>query len=239
MEKQAANQGRVVRIGKFDAYVVLPADVGKNSPIKGGVVLSSDIYGFEMAGTRLCAELIAKESYACVLPDQFDGKPLTRETMSQLHDWWQSNDPQGDVVQKIVLDSAKYLQTTHSIASVSLVGICFGGKVMLKALKDMDILKVGIAVHGSRMLPEELVHLTKPCLLIWAENDDTYPLKPFKEQLEYLSEKKNTNTLCKGNFRLEVVPNAPHGFYSKDDPELKEQKMMAHSFIAKWLNKFH
>ncbi|PQP93014.1 carboxymethylenebutenolidase homolog [Prunus yedoensis var. nudiflora] len=99
-----------------------------------GILLLSDIFGFEDPSTREFAYRVACNGYNVLLPDLFRGDPWTKDRLEDrpknLFDKWISEqEPQR--VAKDIATSAKWMVDEFLAAGISkklgLIGFCFGG----------------------------------------------------------------------------------------------------------------
>ncbi|KAL2489916.1 alpha/beta-hydrolase superfamily protein [Forsythia ovata] len=122
--------GTEVTIGEGDdsiSALLFQAVKNNNST---GILLLSDIFGFEDSSTRDFAYRIACNGYNVLVPDLFHGDPWTKDRpMSYLEQWIAKQNPQR--LAKDIFVSAKWMIDEFAAVGISkklgLIGFCFGG----------------------------------------------------------------------------------------------------------------
>ncbi|PQM41998.1 carboxymethylenebutenolidase homolog [Prunus yedoensis var. nudiflora] len=125
-----------------------------------GILLLSDIFGFEDPSTREFAYRVACNGYNVLLPDLFRGDPWTKDRLEDrpknLFDKWISEqEPQR--VAKDIATSAKWMVDEFLAAGISkklgLIGFCFGGGRVIEVLaKDQGAyFGIGVSFYGTRI----------------------------------------------------------------------------------------
>jgi dienelactone hydrolase len=71
--------GTVTKMAGVDCYVAKPV-----SPSTTAVILGTDVFGYAVSNPRLQADLFAAKGIHCVMPDLFNGKPMSYSLMATM-----------------------------------------------------------------------------------------------------------------------------------------------------------
>ncbi|KAK8946945.1 hypothetical protein KSP39_PZI006901 [Platanthera zijinensis] len=141
-----------------------------------GLLLLSDIFGFEDSSTRDFAYRLGCNGYNVLVPDLFRGEPWKEgHTAAELEQWLARQQP--ETVAKDIDSSTKWLIDEFTSAGISrkfgIVGFCFGGKCLIETLAKDENSYFGTAVcfYGTRMDPSLAHHINVPVLFISGDGD--------------------------------------------------------------------
>ncbi|RDW75491.1 hypothetical protein BP6252_06633 [Coleophoma cylindrospora] len=209
-------QGSMEKIGDIDTYVARPAS--GSSQTDKAIVIVSDVFGI-YPNVQLTADKFAEEGYLTVVPDLFNGDAVSVEAFLgqkvDLQKW--INGPPGhlpDTVDPIVKTVIDHLRTNLKVKRIGAVGYCYGGRYVVRFLKD-DSFDVGYTAHPSFITEDELRAIQKP-LSIAASEIDTI----FTRESRYESEKILAD--LHHPYQISVYGAVNHGFALRGDLSIKE-----------------
>ncbi|XP_068312592.1 uncharacterized protein, partial [Pyrus communis] len=159
--------------GTINAYLFKA--VKNNNGI--GILLLSDIFGFEDSSTREFAYRIACNGYNVLLPDLFRGDPWTKDRPKvDFEKWIAEQEAQG--VAKDIAACAKWMVDEFAAAGISnklgLIGFCYGGGKVIEVLAQDQgaYFGIGVSFYGTRMDNTSVASNVKvPVLFITGDND--------------------------------------------------------------------
>ncbi|PKA47963.1 hypothetical protein AXF42_Ash016310 [Apostasia shenzhenica] len=196
-----------------------------------GLLLLSDIFGFEDPSTRDFAYRIACNGYNVLVPDLFHGNPWKDGQPTDEFEHWLARQQPERVANDIEL-SAKWFIDEFDAAGVSkklgLVGFCFGGGCLIETLaKDQNsYFATGVCFYGTRINTSFAQNINVPVLFICGDND---PLSPTGVMLEMEKNMKGSSTV--------IYSGRHHGFAHR--PESEEEDRDAEdsfSVMRNWLH---
>ncbi len=100
-----------------------------------GLIYLPDVLGIWL-NSKLVADQLAANGYLCVIPDLFNGDPLTlthRENFDFMK--WMTHGSDGnnphtvEAVDPVIVATIKVLKEDHGITKIGALGYCFGAKV--------------------------------------------------------------------------------------------------------------
>lgn len=197
-----------------------------------GILLLSDIFGFEDSSTREFAYRVACNGYNVLLPDLFRGDPWTKDRPKNLFDKWISEqEPQR--IAKDIATSAKWMVDEFLAAGISkkfgLIGFCFGGGKVIEVLaQDQGAsFGTGVSFYGTRIDTSVASNVKVPILFISGDNDPLCPVNVL-ESIE--------RSIGRGS-RVVVFKGRGHGFAHRPQSfEEDEDAEQAFMMMKNWLN---
>ncbi|KAF5207326.1 Carboxymethylenebutenolidase-like protein [Thalictrum thalictroides] len=212
----------------FRAYLSMA--VKNNNGI--GVLVLSDVYGYEASSTRDFAYRVACNGYNVLIPDQFRGNPWIREQNRSEFDDWVAKQPSDRVVKDINV-SAKWMADEFLAAGISkklgIIGFCFGGGRLIDALAQDQgaYFNSAICFYGTHMDLALAADIKVPILFISGDSD---PLCP----IEHLQDFEKTIGL---GSRVVVFKGQGHAFVHRpESPEADKAAEEAVVIMRNWLN---
>lgn len=196
-----------------------------------GILLLSDIFGFEDSSTRDFAYRIACNGYNVLLPDLFNGDPWRKERpMASFEPWLATHDQSA---RNYIGTSIKWMVDEFVAAGISkklgIVGFCFGGGKVIDVLaKDHDgCFGLGVSFYGTRIDPSVAAKVNVPVLYITGDEDPLCPVNVVEE-----IERENV-----GGSRVVVFKGRGHGFVHRpasveDDKDAEE----AFTIMRNWFH---
>lgn len=207
--------GSVEKIGSIDTYIARPA-----TPSDKAILLFTDIFGL-YNNVKLIADAFAKRGYLTIVPDLFNDDAVPPDALEggkfDLPAWLAKHPTTAiDSIKDIVL---KHIKTELKIKRLGSVGYCFGGKYVVRDLKD-GVLDVGYIAHPSFVTVEELSAITGPLSIAAAETDTI-----FTPELRHESEK----ILAKLGvpYQLNLYGSVTHGFAVRADLSISKVRFAA------------
>ncbi|KAG8085665.1 hypothetical protein GUJ93_ZPchr0010g9059 [Zizania palustris] len=153
-----------------------------------GVLLLSDIFGFEDSATRDFAYRVACHGYNVLVPDLFRGNPWKRSLPSEtdgFETWLAEQAP--EKVSSDIDACTKWLVDEFTAAGVSrklgVIGFCYGGGRLVETLaRDGGVsFSAGVCFYGSRMDASLGPRLAAPVLFVCGDGDPLCPVETVRE----------------------------------------------------------
>ncbi|KAK9128866.1 hypothetical protein Syun_017663 [Stephania yunnanensis] len=214
---------------RIDAYL-LKAVKNNNGT---GVLLLSDVLGFEDSATRDFAYRVACNGYNVLVPDLFRGNPWTKDRPSSDFELWRAQHAR-ERVAKDINTSAKWMVEEFLAAGISkklgIVGFCFGGGRLVETLAyDEGVyFSTGISFYGTRMELSLALSVKVPILFISGDHDPLCPVGPLNEMAK---------SIGRGS-RVLVFKNRGHAFaHLPESPEEDRDAEEAFMAMRNWLHK--
>ncbi|XP_031267420.1 carboxymethylenebutenolidase homolog [Pistacia vera] len=197
-----------------------------------GVLLLSDIFGFEDSSTRDFAYRVACNGYNILVPDLFRGDPWSKDRPKAMFEQWMaSQDAQR--IAKDIATSTKWLVDEFMAAGISkklgIIGFCFGGGRVIEVLaRDQgSCFGTGISFYGTRIDQSLASNVKVPVLLISGDNDPLCPVSILKD-----IEKR----IGRGS-RVVIFEGRGHGFAHRPlSPEEDVDAEQAFTKMRNWLH---
>ncbi|KAG0553375.1 hypothetical protein KC19_12G006500 [Ceratodon purpureus] len=202
-----------------------------------GVLLLSDVYGYESSGIRDFVYRLACFGYNVLIPDLYRGEPWDQDTPpkgEQFESWRSSHI---ETMAKDIDISTAWLkrvvedQEPNRNSKYAIIGFCIGGGQALQTVArqssnpDLNIFATAVSFYGTRSILDAADSIKVPLLLISGESD---PLSPpdMNKELE---------SLVAGSKAI-VYPGRGHGFVHRPD-SLEDDEAAEEAFTAmrRWL----
>ncbi|KAJ1389204.1 Dienelactone hydrolase [Sesbania bispinosa] len=196
-----------------------------------GLLLLSDIFGFEDSFTRDFAYRVACNGYNILVPDLFRGNPWTKDQpKTEFEQWIARQNPER--IAKDISTWTKWLVDEFMAAGISkklgIIGFCFGGGRVLEVLAQDQgaCFGTGISFYGTRMDPLVASQIKAPVLFILGDNDP----------LCAVSETENIQKKIDKGSKVVIFPGRGHGFAHRPaSPEEDEDAEQAFVIMRDWL----
>lgn len=220
-----------------------------------GLLLLSDIYGFEDSFTRDFAYRVAcngfkyvsplyfvlsflaylfissKSICSILVPDLFRGNPWTKDQPNTLLEQWIArHNPE-----RIAKDITAWTEwmtdeflTSGDSRKLSIIGFCFGGARLLEVLARDEgaCFGTGISFYGTRIDPVVASDVKVPVLFILGDSD------PFCA----VSEIENIQTKMDRGSKVVIFPGRGHGFaHRPGSPEEDKDAEKAYVIMRDWI----
>ncbi|XVF30114.1 hypothetical protein REPUB_Repub16aG0029000 [Reevesia pubescens] len=197
-----------------------------------GVLLLSDVFGFQDSATRDFAYQVACHGYNVLVPDLFRGDPWAKSRpKTMLEQWLASQDPHR--VANDIATSTKWLVDEFTAAGISkklgIIGFCFGGGRVIDVLAadQGDCFSTAVSFYGTRMNPSAASKIKVPVLFILGDND---PLCPVSVLNEF------EKSIGKGS-RVVIFKGRGHAFaHRPGSPEEDTDSEQAFTLMRNWLH---
>lgn len=181
-----------------------------------GILLLSDIFGFEDSFTRDFAYRVACNGFNVLVPDLFRGDPWSRDRPKAFFEQWLAKQDPGRV-EKDIAASTKWMADKFTVAQIprklGILGFCYGGGRVVEVLaRDQNsTFGTGVSFYGTRIDLSAAPNVKVPVIFITGDND---PLCPVDTLIEL------EKTIGKGS-RVVVFKGRGHGFVHR--PESLEE----------------
>lgn len=198
--------------GTIPAYRARPAG-GKAEAV---VLVTQEIFGVHEHMKDLCRRL-AKLGYYAIAPSLYarQGDPTTYTEIDKLIAEIVSKVPDAQVMTDLDATAAFAASENADAAKLAITGFCWGGRIVWLYAAHSSALKAGAAYYGrlvgqaSDLTPKHPVNvaaaLKAPVLGLYGGKDGGIPLETVEQMKAALAAAKSPS-------RIEVYPNAPHGF---------------------------
>lgn len=224
-----------VGIGRVETFQHLSAYVTAAPDAKAGVILISDVFGFEAPNLRKLADKVAAAGYFVVVPDFFYGDPFVpgsaENPFAGFQDWIKNHGPA-----KGFEDSTKVIEVLkgRGISTIGAAGFCWGAKPVVELSKG-EVLKAGVLLHPSFVTVDDIEAVKAPLAILGAENDKTSPPALVQQFEAILSAKPEVDSFVK------IYPGVAHGWtvrYDENDEVAVKNAEEAHVKMLEWFNKY-
>ncbi|XP_026407861.1 endo-1,3;1,4-beta-D-glucanase-like [Papaver somniferum] len=206
--------GCVEDIGGLESYVSGPLDS------KRGILLVSDVFGFEAPNLRKLADKVAATGYYVVVPNFFHGDPFTPE--KTMVTWYQSH-----LTEDAAKEARPVIEALRSkgITAIGAAGICRGAKVSVELSKLADLQAI-VMLHPSLVTVDDIKEIKVPISILRAEVDHMSPPELVKKFEEILSTKAEVDSFVK------IFNGVRHGWtvrYNIKNEEVVKRAVEAHN----------
>ncbi|KUJ06765.1 alpha/beta-hydrolase [Mollisia scopiformis] len=212
--------GKSIKIGSTEAYVAEPT--GKTVHKDTAILFLPDVIGI-WQNSQLMADQYAANGYFTLMPDLFNGDPLTLnrpdgfDFMAWLNKGTGGNNPHTyEAVDPIVEKSIKYLQE-QGYKKIGAVGYCFGAKYVARFMAKGKGIEVGYMAHPSFVDEDELAAIAGPLSISAAETDEIFPAEKRHKSEIILVETKQP-------YQINLFSGVVHGFSVRCDVSKKHEK---------------
>ncbi|WCJ44204.1 alpha/beta-Hydrolases superfamily protein [Euphorbia peplus] len=196
-----------------------------------GILLLSDIFGFEDSSTRDFAYRVACNGYNVLVPDLFRGDPWSKDRSdTTLEEWIAIQEP--GRVSKDITAAAEWMADEFLAAGISkklgIIGFCFGGGRVIEVLsRDGGAsFGVGVSFYGTRMNPSLASSIKVPVLFISGDNDPLCSVDVLKSIEESMD----------NGSRLVVYEGREHGFAHRPNSQEEDTDAeQAFLIMRNWL----
>lgn len=141
-----------------------------------GLLLLSDIFGFEDSSTRDFAYRVACNGYNVLVPDLFRGDPWAKDKPKAAYEQWIARQ-EPDRVSKDIATSTKWMVDEFIAAGISkklgIIGFCYGGGRVIDTLAadEQAYFGTGVSFYGTRMDSTKASQVKVPVLFISGDDD--------------------------------------------------------------------
>ncbi|KAJ2747471.1 hypothetical protein GGI20_000460 [Coemansia sp. BCRC 34301] len=192
-------KGEYGKLGDFDCYFA----GSKGS--KRGIFVNYDVFGFHPNVLQLC-DILGGLGFYVVLPDLLHGMPLTMADLGKpevLRNFMHTAGSWGTNKQAYI-QGIEHLHGSGA-TSVGLVGFCWGGKMVVTALEDLDGFVGGAIVHPAMVVSDDFAKVKAPLMALPSKDED---MGLYKSGFAGLKADKPFGAQC----RLESFEDMTHGF---------------------------
>ncbi|CAA0818445.1 alpha/beta-Hydrolases superfamily protein [Striga hermonthica] len=200
-----------------------------------GILLLSDIFGFEDSATRDFAYRVACNGYNVLVPDQFNGDPWTEERPKAMFEQWiTKHSSESKKAKNVIFESAKWMVNGFASVGISnklgIIGFCYGGGRVIEILaRDQGAyFGSGVSFYGTRIDSSVATSniIKVPLLMITGDDDELCPIR-------VLEDFTNRN---KEFTKMVVFKGRGHGFAhrprtAEDDADAEEAFVMMRNWL--------
>ncbi|XP_010461309.1 PREDICTED: carboxymethylenebutenolidase homolog [Camelina sativa] len=197
-----------------------------------GLLLLSDVFGFQDSATRDFAYRVACNGYNVLVPDLFRGDPWSKNRpKSEYEEWRRKQDP--DRIRKDTTSFTKWMVEEFAAAGISkklgVMGFCFGGGrvVDVLATDENDYFSTGVSFYGTRIDSAVAGDVKVPVLFVSGDRDPLCEVKGLYEIKEKIGERS----------KVVMYEGRGHGFVHR--PETAEDDRDAEEAFALMRNWLH
>jgi dienelactone hydrolase len=226
----------------ISAYVVGPHQESSASCPTRIVVVFPDVYGIDSGNQKIVCDALSDDSTLVIMPDLFRGNPIVKDwgmftsaLMIPALVWASKTRMTDTAIEQDLMESLLPFLKNYDQAKVSMLGFCYGGWVMGRALAldAFSFVKCGVGIHPSWKL--QALHgktevalaeavKAKPILFLPAGNDDLKVGTPIVQQLA-----KQRGGIAEATIAIEF-PDMVHGWVARgdaNDAKIAEQQEKA------------
>ncbi|KAG2304756.1 hypothetical protein Bca4012_063450 [Brassica carinata] len=197
-----------------------------------GLLLLSDVFGFQDSSTRDFAYRVACNGYNVLVPDLFRGDPWSKNRpKSEYEEWRRGQDL--NRIRNDIRTLTEWMVDEFAAAGISkklgVIGFCFGGGrvVDVLAADKNGYFSTGISFYGTRIDSEVAGDVNVPVLFIAGDTDPLCQLEVLKEIKEKIGE----------GSKVVVFEGRGHGFVHRPKtPEDDKDAEEAFSVTRNWLH---
>ncbi|KAF4634511.1 hypothetical protein G7Y89_g3590 [Cudoniella acicularis] len=219
VKHEGSPTGSTIKIGDIEAYVAEP----KGTVHKDVAILYlPDVIGI-WQNSQLMADQFAENGYYTLIPDVFNGDPLSLnrpegfDFMAWLTKGTGGNNPHTyQAVDPIVEKSIAYLKE-KGFKKIGSVGYCFGAKYVARFMAAGKGIDVGYVAHPSFVEEAELAAIKGPFSIAAAETDEIFPAAKRHKSETILVETKQP-------YQINLYSGVVHGFSVRCDTSKKVEK---------------
>lgn len=218
-------------VGKEENWDGLDVYVNWPTGATQGVVLASDVFGWDKPLLRKLADKVAAEGFVAVVPDFFKGDPLYPAEFEARGKKWFADHPFESAVTD-TLTSVKVMKE-KGIKSVGIAGFCYGGKVGAIIAKD-DVTDAIVILHPGRVTNDDIKLVKTPFAILAAEIDQTTPVAHVEEWKKILESQNEVE------YWVKVFPGQRHGWsvrYDENDEKSFKPAYEAQEDAINWFKK--
>eukprot|EP01124_Arcella_intermedia_P021915 TRINITY_DN3152_c0_g1_i1.p1 TRINITY_DN3152_c0_g1~~TRINITY_DN3152_c0_g1_i1.p1 ORF type:complete len:266 (-),score=43.63 TRINITY_DN3152_c0_g1_i1:24-821(-) len=221
--------GEVIVLGGVNTYIARPPTDSQSA-----IIIATDIFGYSFVNSRLIADEFAKAGFLCVIPDLFDGKPIS-EGLLDLMD----TKPSGvlshlsffaDIASTVATQGLPFfwnhlppskklpifdaviagLKQDFGVAKVGVQGYCYGGKLCALLAAAPDKVDAMATAHPSLLELADIEAIQKPSLWCCAEVDQQFGAAMRQKSEAILQQHNQVH-------RFVDYPGTTHGFAVRGD----------------------
>uniref|UniRef100_A0A0D9WGV0 Carboxymethylenebutenolidase homolog n=1 Tax=Leersia perrieri TaxID=77586 RepID=A0A0D9WGV0_9ORYZ len=150
-----------------------------------GILLLSDIFGFEDSATRDFAYRVACHGYNVLVPDLFRGNPWRKPEKDGFDEWLAGHG--AERVSRDIDACTKWLVDEFTAAGVSkklgIIGFCYGGGRLVETLArdGGGSYSAGVCFYGTRMDASLAPRLDAPVLFVCGDGDPLCAVETVRE----------------------------------------------------------
>ncbi|RDW75496.1 hypothetical protein BP6252_06638 [Coleophoma cylindrospora] len=199
--------------------------------------------GFGLSNNaKLLADRFAALGYLALLPDLFEGDPFPdpRPADFNLQAWLNTGGPSGkghlpDTVDPIIEAAIRWLKEEKKISKIGGTGYCFGGKYVVRYLRN-SFIDVGFVAHPTNATSAELSAIDGPLSIAAAELDPVFTQEKRVESENILRE--NTKSLP---WHISLYSGVAHGFAVRANRAVEKERWamdQAHEQAVAWMKEY-
>ncbi|KAI8325682.1 alpha/beta-hydrolase [Martensiomyces pterosporus] len=216
VKAQYTQTGEMGKLGDVACYYV------GDKASKRGIIVNYDIFGYHPNVIQLC-DILAGAGYQVILPDFLKGDPLTEADLGKAGVFAKFVETRGSwATNKPTYLAARDHLLSNGATSISAVGFCWGSKMVISALAELEGLAGGAVVHPALLVDEDFDKVKAPLLAL-----------PSKDEPDFTSAFAKTKAKAFGA-RCQMVrfDDMHHGFCgARGDWSVPEQAKRANEAI--------
>lgn len=197
-----------------------------------GLLLLSDVFGFQDSSTSDFAYRVACNGYNVLVPDLFRGDSWSKNQPESEYEEWR----RGHDMNRILKDTTtltEWMVDEFAAAGISkklgVIGFCFGGGRVVDVLASdkNGYFSTGISFYGTRINSAVAGDVNVPVLFIAGDIDPLCQVKGLKEIVEKIGEES----------KVLVFEGRSHSFVHRPEtPEDDRDAEEAFSVMRNWLH---
>ncbi|CAM6118663.1 unnamed protein product [Calypogeia fissa] len=211
----------------LDVYVNWPPGATK------GVVLATDVFGWDRPLLRKLADKVAAEGFVTAVPDFFKGDPINPDIFpsgDEFQKWFAKHPVDSAVAETLAVIK---VMKEKGIKSVGIAGFCYGGKVGTIIAKE-GVVDAVVILHPGMVTNDEIKLVKTPFAILAAELDQTTTVAQVEEYKKILESQNEIDYFVK------VFPGQKHGWtvrYDENDEKSFKPAHESHEDTINWFKK--
>lgn len=199
---------------------------------KLGILLVSDVYGYEAPNLRKLADKVAAVGFFVVVPDFFHGEPLIPNNPDRPFQAWIKDHSAEKASEdaKPVIEALK----KKGVSKIGVAAFCWGAKVAVILAKHAYI-NAAVLLHPSFVTLDDIQGVEVPISILGAEIDQLSPPQLLEQFDQVLKAKNEVDAFVK------IYPGVSHGWtvkYNSEDAEAAKRAEEAHKDMLDWFVKY-
>ncbi|KAH8833223.1 dienelactone hydrolase endo-1,3,1,4-beta-D-glucanase [Flagelloscypha sp. PMI_526] len=213
--------GTIEEINGVTTYIATP---NVDYPKDKAVLILTDAFGLPLVNNKLLADSFAANGFYAVVPDIFNGDPVTMAALEsgefKFVEWIPNH---GAAQTRPPIDKVITWLKDKGVTEFGAAGYCFGARYVFD-LAFENIIKAAVVSHPSMLeapkdLQEYFDKSTAPLLINSCTNDEQFPLEKQEIADNILGDGK-----FKPGYKREHFEGANHGFAVRGDRENPKKK---------------
>lgn len=174
------------------------------------IIIATDVFGYKYNNNMLIADELARAGYHVLIPDMFNGEPLT--DFSALEAWKQKHSP--EIIWPFLSRYIEELKSDLKPKFLGAIGHCYGAKFSILGATENGYFDAIAVAHPSLVDIEEVKAIAVPILISAAETDPVFGPELRHETEIELSKLSKSKGL---RYQIDLFSGVSHGYAVRGD----------------------